>query len=84
MVTKVLRDRGELAAGEKRSRPMIGQAPENARKLRVIAAQFRAHSAETCVELYRRKFEGVASELEEAALDAETRGWMRFDLKRAS
>jgi len=62
---------------------MIGQVPDNARKLRVIAARFRAHSAETCVQFYRRKFEGVASELEEAALDAESRAWMRLDLKRA-
>jgi hypothetical protein len=61
---------------------MIGQAPENARKLRVIAARFRAHSAETGVQFYRRKFEGTASELEEAALDVETRAWARPDLKR--
>ena len=63
---------------------MIGQAPENARKLRVIAARFRAHSAETGVQFYRRKFEGVALELEQAALDAESRAWMDPGLKRAS
>jgi hypothetical protein len=62
---------------------MIGHAPENARKLRVIAAQFRAHSNETRLQLFRRKFDGVASELEEAALDVETRAWARADLKRA-
>ncbi|HEY8254903.1 MAG TPA: hypothetical protein VIG39_09705 [Rhizomicrobium sp.] len=50
--------------------------------MRVIAARFRAHSAETGVQFYRRKFEGTASELEEAALDVETRAWARPDLKR--
>ncbi len=61
---------------------MIGQAPGNALKLHALAAHFRAFAAETNIELFRRKFEGTASELEEAALDAETRVWARPDLKR--
>lgn len=61
---------------------MIGQEPGNALELRSIAARFRALAAETSIESFRRKFEDTASELEEAALDAETRAWMRADLKR--
>jgi len=61
---------------------MIGQARCNAPELRSIAARFRLHAAETNIALFRRKFEGTASELEEAALDAETRAWARPDLKR--
>jgi hypothetical protein len=52
---------------------MMHAGPENALKLRSMAARLRGHAAETHIELYRRKFEGLASELEEAALDAETR-----------
>jgi leucyl aminopeptidase (aminopeptidase T) len=74
----------ELVDDEKRSQRMIGQAPDNALQLRALAARFRAHSAQTCVHLYQRKFEGVASELEEAALDVETRAWARHDLKLVS
>jgi hypothetical protein len=62
---------------------MIGQEPENALKLHVLAARFRAHAAETSLEIFRRKFEVTASELEEAALDAATRAGSRPDLKRA-
>jgi hypothetical protein len=72
----------ELVDDEKRSQLMIGQAPGNALELRSIAARFRALAAETSIELFRRKFEGTASELEEAAVDAETRAWARPDLKR--
>jgi hypothetical protein len=61
---------------------MIGQESGNALELRSLASRFRAHAAETGIEFFRRKFEGTASELEEAALDAETRTWMRPDLKR--
>jgi len=74
----------ELVDDEKRSPLMIGQARCNAPELRSLAAHFREFAAETRIQLFRRKFEGVASELEEAALDAETRDWMRADLKRAS
>ena len=55
----------------------------NALKLRSLAARMRAHAAETHIELYRRKFEMVASELEEAALDAESRA-RRPNLRRVS
>jgi hypothetical protein len=61
---------------------MIGQESGNALKLHSLAARFRALAAETSIELFRRKFEGTASELEEAALDAETRAWACLDLKR--
>jgi len=53
-------------------------------ELRSLAGRFRELAAETNFRFYRRKLESVASELEEAALDAETRDWMRADLKRAS
>ena len=36
-------------------------------KMRALAARLRAHAAETSVEMFRRKFEAVAAELEEAA-----------------
>ena len=61
---------------------MIGQGPSSALELRSIAARFRAHAAETGIDLFRRKFEGTASELEEAACDVETRVWAHTDLKR--
>jgi len=63
---------------------MMCRVPDNALKLRALAARFRALAAETDIELFRRKFESTASELEEAALDAETRVWARPDLKRVS
>ena len=59
---------------------MITHGPDEALKLRALAARFRALAAQTEVGPYRRKFEGAASELEEAALAAETRP----DLRRVS
>ena len=41
--------------------------------MRLLAARLRGHAAETSLDLYRRKFEGIAAELEEAALAAESR-----------
>jgi hypothetical protein len=41
--------------------------------MRTLAARLRGQAAETSIELYRRKLEGIASELEEAVLDAESR-----------
>jgi hypothetical protein len=73
----------ELVDDKKRSQLMIGQATGHVLELRSLAARFRTHAAETHIALFRRKFEGTASELEEAALDAETRAWARPDLKRA-
>jgi hypothetical protein len=40
---------------------------QQAVKMRVLAARLRAHAAETRVEIFRRKFEAVAAEWEEAA-----------------
>ena len=65
-----------------RSQHMISRGPDNALKLRALAARFRGHAAETGVDYFRRKFESTASELEEAAVDAETR--KRPDLKQVS
>ena len=62
---------------------MIGQDTGHVLELRSLAARFRTHAAETSIALFRRKFEGTASELEEAALDAETRAWARPGLKEA-
>jgi hypothetical protein len=72
----------ELVDDMMRSQPMIGQDTGHVLELRSLAARFRAHAGETNIELFRRKFKGAASELEEAALDAETRAWMRADLRR--
>jgi hypothetical protein len=74
----------ELVDGKKRSQLMIGQDSGHVLELRSLAARFRTHAAETNIALFRRKFEGTASELEEAALDAETRACTRPDMKRAS
>jgi hypothetical protein len=63
---------------------MIGQGPCSAPELRSLAAHFRELAAETGIELFRRKFEGAASELEEAALDAQTRALACSDLRHAS
>ena len=53
-------------------------------KMRALAAQLRAHAAETTVEHFRSQFERVASELEEAAADAESRIRFREGLKLVS
>jgi hypothetical protein len=46
-------------------------------RMRVLAARLRAQAAQTDLELYRRKFESLASELEEAAIDLESRARFR-------
>ena len=46
-------------------------------KMRALAAQLRAHAAETSMELFRHKLESAASELEEQAVNAETRAAFR-------
>lgn len=61
---------------------MISRGPDTALKLRALAARFRAHAAETEIHYFRRKFESAASELEEAAVDAQTRN--SPDLKQVS
>jgi hypothetical protein len=47
--------------------------PDKALEMRTLAARLRAQAAQTGVALFRRKLEGVASELEEAAIDADSR-----------
>jgi hypothetical protein len=59
---------------------MITHGPDEALKLRAMAARFRALAAETSVEPYCRKFEDAAEELELAALRLE----LRPDLKQVS
>jgi hypothetical protein len=56
---------------------MRQSVPETAVKMRALAAQLRSHAAETSMDVYRRKFEGTASELEEAAVNTETRAQTR-------
>ena len=56
--------------------PRVGQIvrenkPQQVLKMRALAARFRAHAAETSHAMFRRKFEAVAAELEEAASRAE-------------
>lgn len=58
---------------------MITHGPDEALKLRAMAARFRALAAETEVGPYRQKFDAAAAELEEAALAEE-----RPDLKQVS
>jgi hypothetical protein len=40
---------------------------QQAVKMRALAARLRAHAAESSLEIFRRKFEAVAADLEEAA-----------------
>ena len=48
----------------------VSQAVE---RLRVLAARMRTYAGETSVKMYRRQFERAASELEETAIDLESR-----------
>ncbi len=52
---------------------MTGMMPHQVPKMRALAQRLRGQAAETSIELYRRKLESLASELEEAATEAETR-----------
>ena len=63
---------------------MQAYGSDPALKMRVLAAQLRAHAAETSMDHFRRKFEVAASELEENALDIESRARFREKLKLAS
>ena len=56
---------------------MAGGARERVSEIRALAAQLRMHAAETSVQMFRRKFEAAALELEQQAMDAESR--QRFD-----
>jgi hypothetical protein len=44
----------------------------------------RIHAAETDLAIFRRKFESMACDLEEAAVDAESRAQPKDDFKRVS
>ena len=46
---------------------MAGHGRENILAMQALAAQFRAHAAETSLEIFRRKFEAAAQELERQA-----------------
>ncbi|HEU0094827.1 MAG TPA: hypothetical protein VFQ52_00120 [Rhizomicrobium sp.] len=63
----------ERAAWQPRSSLMTGMVPSQIPKMRVLASRLRAQAQETTVALYRRKLDFLASELEEAATEAETR-----------
>jgi hypothetical protein len=47
-------------------------------KMRALAARLRGYAGETSIEYFRRKFQSVASELEEAAMDLESRDRFRL------
>ncbi|MDB5739730.1 MAG: hypothetical protein JWP16_770 [Alphaproteobacteria bacterium] len=47
--------------------------PTKVPDMRRLAACLRVQAAETSLALYKRKFEGLASELEEEALESESR-----------
>ena len=50
---------------------------EPALTMHALAVRFRGHAAETDVKHFRHKFEMAASELDEAAVDAESRAIFR-------
>ena len=50
---------------------MTGMVLAQVPKMRALAARLRTQSAETGITLYRRKLEELASELEEAAAEAQ-------------
>ena len=57
---------------------MSDRTYEQVLKMRALAARLRIQAAETSLEMFRRKFEAVAAELEECALDAENRAHFRL------
>ena len=63
---------------------MQKDVPDPALKLRALAAQLRVHAAETSIGHFRHKFEIAASELEEQAVDAESRARFRETRKLVS
>jgi hypothetical protein len=46
--------------------------------MRALAAELRLHAKETSLQTFRRKFESAASELEQQAIDAESRAGFRL------
>ena len=63
---------------------MQKDVPDPVLKMRALAARLRAHAAETSIGHFRHKFEIAASELEEQAVDAESRAKFRETMKLAS
>ncbi len=63
---------------------MMARVSENAARMRALAARLRGHAAETGLDMYRRKFEEIASELEEAAVVDEDRARFRGRFRLAS
>jgi hypothetical protein len=57
---------------------MAGGARERVSEIRALAAQLRMHAAETSVQMFRCKFEAAALELEQRAMDAESRQRFRY------
>ncbi len=63
---------------------MQAPGPDTALRMRALAARLRAHAAETSIDHFRHMFEAAASELEENALDAESRARFRETLNLAT
>jgi len=59
-------------------------AHEPALKMRALAAQSRGHAAETSIAHFRHKLDSAASELEERAVDMESRARFLESHKLAS
>ena len=67
---------------------MTGMKPTKVPQMRLLAARLRVQAADTSIALYRRKFDGLAADLEEAAQEAESEislfqrmGWDRDRLR---
>jgi hypothetical protein len=52
---------------------MSGDFSQAAARLRALAARMRAYADDTSLDIFRRQFEHAASELEETAIDLESR-----------
>jgi len=84
------RDGYQLVEGNPRNGPLLQNVHSGmqafthqpALKMCALAARLRGHAAETSINHFRHKFEAVASELEEAAVDAESRA--RFKARLVS
>ncbi len=73
MVTNWLRGgTNGTGAAATRIKGMADNTAERITRMRNLAVLLRAQAADTSIGLYRRKFENLASEMEEAATDAES------------
>lgn len=52
---------------------MTGMVPRRIPEMRALAVRLRAQAADTAVEHYKRKLRALASELDEEAVEAESR-----------